>query len=444
MIAPSPQLGLGGFSSFGLGRGSLSAGVIGGGGADPVGVTGYAKMQSFRAMAAPYRWAFDMIGDSNQNFNSYGHKTGISKQLLSKYTCFGTGLFRMGNATAYGGFYTVSAAVGSMKVSTDAPIELSSKSIGYAYLADAATSTITSANGYCAAMAQPYLNLSANLKFRLHYGTFPTGTPTAFVPRFRRSATPFTAITTSAPVLNPITGSYGISDYEYTVAAASRAGWEGIQMFTHTFNTAITGPLFIGAGSVENSDKNNGCATQVLIAEGGASGRRMLEILNTAGDAAITERYRQIRLTLTGAIKPIQTYINTGPNDQNEPSPSIGPNPQTPGDSPAAWEDNVRGIMLKLQSCWVSAGGSLNEMHFLLVAGHPISTPDAGKLISYRAKASEMARSISNVSAINVADLIPQAQFVSGGYYDAGGNIHLTTAGYDAVGTAIVNAMPPA
>lgn len=390
------------------------------------------------------------IGDSNWGFNGKGWGYYFAKWLISRYGCYGTGLVPAGlqYGAQYSG-YLVNAGRNNAGTNSGAPSALndyapptSGLMPSYAYVASGGTQAIDSLTyAYILKAAHP-LDVTGALKYRLSYGTFVTGS-TTYTPRIRKDAPSYDTLANGATI-NPVTGSYGIVDYEVSLTADPARNYD--TAFTPApVSSTLTGPFAGYYWSTENTGKTAGLSVQNLVSYAGASTRAFAAALIAFGEPALDEYFRQVRLGLTSTNKTAVVLINSGANDRNETLASLGPLAIADGDSPEAYADNLAAIVELLTTSWENAGGSPETIHFCFIPTHPISEPDDAEMIAYRVKAGEEASSLSNASAIMLPAVVAQREFVTGVYYDNAGAIHLEDIGYDAVAEATVDTInaPP-
>jgi len=393
------------------------------------------------------RVAVVRLGDSNEGFSGGGWSTYFAKYLMQAYGCFGTGLTPMGNQYAsQNPVYGFSAGRNNDGANTGAPTSLNNLMPSgaifpteYDYVADGSSVNIQSFQHGAIVTVNHPLDIRGALRFRFSYGSFVTGT-TTFQPTCRIEGGAYSTIASDS-VRNPVTGSHGAVDSFFDISADPTRNVYGIAWTPKTVGSTLSGP-FLGYNiSIENKDKSTGISYGCLMYAAGSSARSYLQQLNTFGDTALTEYFRQLRLQLTGTNKSTVIFISGGINDRNETSASLGPNPTTPGDSAAAFVDNITGIITKLQSNWILAGGTATTIHFCVIVSHPFSNPEDTELVSYRNAISVYVRGVNNASSIIIPNIRSYDDFAAGSWYDSGGNAHLSTTGYDRASSAIVRAI---
>lgn len=237
---------------------------------------------------------------------------------------------------------------------------------------------------------------------------------------------------------------YAIADLTWVQSAdAARSSWDKFVVQHRNNSVSTHGPVLIAGQQLTSPDILTGIAYTTMVYEGGEGLDTFYNILyEDSTDAALVEYWRQIRLNLNGE-KSAVVFINSALNDRNETEPS--PAGQV-GDSKGAYAERLGLIIDKLSRTWQmpdSSGysGSANSLQIVVIPSHPISDPDDSEMIDYRLAAQQVAQGRPGVSFVLIPELVPQSEFVSGGYYASGGSDtnHLTRTGYRAVAQAVVD-----
>ncbi len=154
--------------------------------------------------------------------------------------------------------------------------------------------------------------------------------------------------------------------------------------------------------------------------------------LQALSDESLALFFGMIR-SAQGPQKRVLVRINTGLNDRQETLPSVGPAGATPGDSVAAYADNLAAIMQRIRQVWQGEGWAEDELYFLLTPSHAVSAPDDGELTAYRAAAAALALATPRCAFVDLALLAPAGEILASGWYQAGGVDvnHLTQAGFE-------------
>jgi hypothetical protein len=126
--------------------------------------------------------------------------------------------------------------------------------------------------------------------------------------------------------------------------------------------------------------------------------------------------------------------INTGLNDRNETLPSVDAG-ILPGNSEAAFEDNLRAIIARVRQAWDAAALPPEQLYFLLTVSHPVATPDEQLLTQYRDAADRIASGTPSVASIRMDRLTTAGEMLASGWYQSGGTDrnHLTQAAYEVL-----------
>ena len=399
-------------------------------------------------LSASMRVAWIHNGDSNTAFGGRGWSWYLGSAAMRQFGAFGSGVFCISQGAV--GMYQVAGGGGARASAANAaldqyaPYGLGDGCPSYMYVPSGSSEQIQS---YVEALAVGYphpADMSGALKFRISYGTFPSGSG-SIQPHVRLDIPPYSDIYAAPSAISTNAGAYGIVDWSASVTADSaRKG--NLALCPGLVNGNVVGPAWVQYMSVNRSDKLAGVSFQTLYYRAGFSARDMLQQLTAWGQPALKEYLRQVRLTLTDSGQtrtPVVFSINQGMNDQNilDGSASLGPNPTTPGSSAAAYKDNIAGIMNLVSAAWASLGASSADLLFFLIPSHPVTSPDAAKLISYRAAAAELASPGSMVAAVDIAQLIPAEDYSTGSLWDSGGGAHLADVGYSTNALTLVSAI---
>jgi lysophospholipase L1-like esterase len=130
--------------------------------------------------------------------------------------------------------------------------------------------------------------------------------------------------------------------------------------------------------------------------------------------------------------------INQGLNDRSETSPSI--RGIRPGNSPAAFVDNMTYVIDRVRGAWVSQGWSLDQLHVLVCVAHPVSTPQSLELQAYLDAMRALAR--TDIAVTSLAEYHTEATYVARGWYaTTTDRTHLSTAGYDATSMTLLQSV---
>jgi hypothetical protein len=260
----------------------------------------------------------------------------------------------------------------------------------------------------------------------------------------RRAQSPWSSAGLSSDLIPTLSADYGVGDNTVVSAPnAARDTWTNIQGGFQNVGLKVHGPLFLSGMQLTSPDILSGIAYSTLIYQGGRTMQAFYNTLYNSDDAMLVEYWRQIRLNLNGN-KSCIVVINGGLNDKNETDAS--PINAYTGDSAAAYKERIELIIQKLHQTWAmtdekGGSGDKDDMTIVIMPSHPISTPADTELTAYRTAAKELQLVYPNVAWIMIDELVPQSDFVSGGYYQSSGSdtSHLERVGYRAVAKAIVD-----
>lgn len=410
------------------------------------------------AQAARRRVDFVMIGDSNQRKDGYGWGGGLMRALHDRFGCYATSVstqtpITLSSYTATGELnYGVTgsatyqgapAGVETVFPGFSFSIAGAPSGIGYAWLADGLTVSSGASGGGVAVGVNHAIGVSNLL--RAHYDWVSVNSGAGqFRFGVRLDGTPFTTIV-QGPVTPTNTGEYSLHRQTLDIPAAVRTN--GLECKWYTQNsTVLTGPFAAAWVRLENPAKLSGVSVSTIYGAGGQSLYDMADYLLTAPTQILINWFGETRrLQLLAGQKPIVVvYVNSALNDQNETlTPSFGWRSSTTPDSATAYLDNLEAIAKRISDVWQKAGWDHEELFFLAMPSHPISNPDAAKLISYRKAAFSFAEGRQRTSFIDMT-LVTDADELTANnwYFSVGDHFHLVQAAYTAVGARIVNLIP--
>lgn len=380
------------------------------------------------------------MSDSNMQFDARGYSWYFAKALYENFGCYGTGLYQIGSGTH--NLYLASSYDGEADDAAPAALDVfgsSSETLpAYVCIPDGSSKSVGSSGGvFAKTSAYHPIEASGNIRFRYTFGRFALGTDHSHTPLVRRAESPWSTLASGAS-RNVVTGTDELEDYIIDMAAGTAEDSYPLNMLSRTNNTTMPGPFYWLYAQAANSDKTSGVSHNTFVSHSGGSLRDMLSNLNSFGSTGLGEYMRQVRLELTSTNKTAVVWINSGLNDRNESSASLGPSPVSDGDSPAAYEDNLRGIVTAVQDAWVAQGGTASTIHFCFMPSHPQSKPDDSELDAYRQVAAKLATELDNASCVLLQNIAGYDEFDAGGWYDGAGNAHLENIGYEELCKKIV------
>ncbi len=205
-----------------------------------------------------------------------------------------------------------------------------------------------------------------------------------------------------------------------------------------------TGPLFVKAVEVEYTGRTRGLKSELLLAAGGKGlyeYNDYLEAWQTKSGGTVLGRAttwltQTTRLANAGSKRVKRLWvISSGLNDRNKSllAPTKGPNPTSPGNTAAAFKDNLYAIYLRIKS-WVEAwGGDFSDDYFLITTDYQhenIGAPDSD-LRGYIAVAKDFSNENSRVAVADFAAILTPQQAIDFNYHDqAIPDSHYTYSGY--------------
>ena len=241
-----------------------------------------------------------------------------------------------------------------------------------------------------------------------------------------------------------------------TVPYATLTGSPKRQNLSWVGTTIFPNPPF-GAANVSNTGKFagyyhycyqnvGGMAVNSLFSLGGASGRSLATGLQTCPSATIQTYLKHIRLrqiAARGAAGKVVVFIQIGMNDRVDTNTSVGPSP-TASNTGAGFVDNCNALKILVTAAWSALGYPSEDLCFLVMVSHPVvSTGSTGDTVM-TAMATAVINAYSSSADTTVFDLrsVTSGLFLqSSGYYDSGGDAHLTQGGYDFISGLLLNAL---
>lgn len=388
------------------------------------------KLKSFMAKSKTQRVAVIAMGDSNQHFGGHGWGKYMCQAILKKFGSYGTGLVQVVRRVP-----TWAKAKGLR--STEAPKELGKDLFTYWYLPKGEQQKSNwNVTGFGITKDDP-MDIRGSLKYRIKYATFADGKG-SFQPAVRLNKAPWKTFF-KADKISTSGEKTEMKEFSMTLKADPKRDFP-IMFLASPVNAMIEGPFLGEFFSIENLDKKTGCSYSTLYGVGGKSLSDMLTFLNDKGEATLTSYFKFVRESLNND-KSCMIMINSGLNDRNRKSTSIGPEKNALSNTKEGYKDNLKGIMMLLEKCWIKAGGKKETIHFALMPSHPVSTPDDKKLVSYREVALELAKEKQNASCILLPKIVSQETMKKDGHYDKHGNAHLTKKGYEEISKQVAEAM---
>lgn len=281
--------------------------------------------------------------------------------------------------------------------------------------------TIDSANSLIPGRLNTF-NVNSNLEAVIWYGTLATGSGGKINPHLRRSGSPFTSYMSTAVELVTTTGVDSIVEYSQDIPAATVPVDVPIQwnfLNRCSGGSTTTNPAIIHYGQVLDKSKTNGFCYNTLYGVGGQSAYDMCVWLQGRNNEALSLYFSILRGRM-GANKRVVFIITTGLNDRNETSASAGPiGGITPGDSAAAFSDNINGIITRIKAIWTLNGWSHTELYWMVIPSHSVSNPNDAELESYKTAVRTLSDTTDNMAVIDINRLYTYDDFVEHTWYDS-------------------------
>jgi lysophospholipase L1-like esterase len=404
-------------------------------------VVGAERLWSFFDAARTQRVDVVGLGDSNQAFGGHGWDAGWHEALSDEFGLYATALLAVGEnfgngaglGDGYQGFSTASTgqfAYSGAPAALDALLSpsVAMQPLNYVYRASGgAGATINW--GMTLDFGGP-INVNAALRYHLTYGVFDTGSG-FFQPAARRGSPPFDQFVAGS-VVSTFGGALMPASLTLDLPAGTR---NAPVVFRPTpWGVNVVGPFLAYYQRVEQVSRTSGAAFSTLYAWGGQSARDMALGVLSADPLYVALFVSQIR-NVQGPGGKILFRINTGLNDRNEALISLGTNPTLPGNSAAAFADNLKAVVERLRGAWVSQGGASEDVYFLITVSHAVSEPDDALLVAYREAAAQVALGTINGAAVDLSKLASADEMLANNWYQSNGfdRNHLTSSGFDAL-----------
>jgi hypothetical protein len=397
---------------------------------------------AFRALALAATRRVDIVslGDSNIRAGGSGWDDAISYAMSQRFAQYATHLGIVGGDTDGHLESDGTYPSGIFGATTGAPAALNPHVLPGTgnmgpYQFYSGLNVSTAANGLLLEPGHP-IGVSGLLRAHYGYGTFLSGGG-SFRPSWRRDNNPFSGLVEGSTV-SAQTGAWGSARTSLDLPADPlrnyplRAQWSRPQSGTDTME-----PNFLLLWQrVERPDRFAGWSHNTLYGVGGQSLYDIAAWLIAQTDTSLANYFSLLRSfhISIGQNPVIVIRINSGANDRNEAAaPSLGPASSSDPDSAEAYVDNLAAIVLRIESIFSANGWALAELHWLITPTHRLSDPDDAKLVSYRDAAKAWAAARARTSVLDFNGMMTASEATAGGWYDAGGTIHLTQAGYRAL-----------
>ena len=404
------------------------------------------NLHEWRSAAIDARADVVQLGDSNQLYAGYGWDAGFIRAFRSRVGIYSTGLLWCGENNGQGqgmgdGFSTINGATGVQF--SGAPPEAdvfgrfynSSSGSNYIYLA---SGSITGIRQWGVAVSSTGLDTRASLRWLLSDVTFPDAG--SFRPIVRIGQSPYTVLHNWGPVSTQSTGGYSVRTSSFTLSAdANRVAPLEFRYAPFGGGLDVVAP-FMGLWSRVEQVDAPGVAVHTLYAVGGRSARFMAATLNGASNEMLTAYFADVRRT-TPEGRRILVRMNQGLNDRNETEPSVGTG-ILPGNSPAAFADNIEFSMDRIREIWTINGWPQDELVFVVSIAFAVSTPQQQILIDYRNAAIGLRAEHPDLTVVDLSRRISNAQMESQFLYATSiDRNHLANSGYNVLSGIEVDAL---
>jgi hypothetical protein len=418
------------------------------------------RLREVFVAAKTQRIAMVGIGDSNQLFNTNGWENAWNEALRARYNLWGTALISAGEdygwSSSVGTGATVQPASPTNNGSFNfggAPVEASywltvfpqMSPAGYLYINTSAAvegqapphgMTITGTSG---------LELGGRLRFTFSHALFPVGREIhAFVSEgaWGGNIVAESVFSTDDPSLDappPPPKGHGEQpaaapiDTQTIDLPADPARLWSLRLWFGDERGRARGPFFLTHMQAENPDRTTGAAVHTLYGLGGASARDMAATLVGAPIEQLSLFFSRVRAPL-GPNPKVIVRINSGVNDRSEWMPSVGSN-LLPGNSPAAFRDNLDAIMTRIRNVWaINNWDAASELSFLVCVSHPLSAPDDLQLQFYRSEIRALADRLEDMTTIDLNRLANANEIARRGWYNTPeDHYHLNVGGHQGI-----------
>ena len=400
-------------------------------------ITNIGPIREFISFSRRRRADFLMCSDSNTVFGGHGQDHGITRALAQHSRLYRTGLLShnenggLGSQTGYYYQHTSNGArafttpIASVAAYDDIlPAGNSFTPHDYWHMTDAQSDAGN--NGMFVAAGGPF-NVNDAMRYRTTWHTFNVGATGAVRPAIRRGSAPYTNLATNGADIETVTGALTAVDHTLSIAAGTR----DYPIDGRLIQAGVTGqgPIFATWQHFDWPNITAGLSFNVIGYYGG-QGLRNFYNYQQATQTAWDEYFRQ--LTIAQGVNPKACIIiSSGLNDRGDAAASIGPVGGLNSSTQAGYADNLRGLINFYKDKWAVAAYDEEDLYFLLICSHPVSSPDDSQLVSYREACATMCSEYQNTTAIDMSQYNAQLQANAATWYDGGGTPHMTQTGYE-------------
>lgn len=289
---------------------------------------------------------------------------------------------------------------------------------------------------------------AADLQYRLVYGTFAAGSGQFKLRASNGSSTTY-AISSNFTSTNTGALGYATASLNFNVSAQVFCTWDG---GASPGANLCTGPFAALWGSIIKTATKGYSVTNFTTSDGRSTAQiyAILGNMDKMVDAFLKE-IRERQVAAGGSGRTI-VWLNSGING---------------AETGTTWTTNAALIRDLIAARWVSTGGNLNNLAFIMSVSHPVvsygswATDRPAISAAANAWATANANDGKGVCVVDIAVRYPAAKLASGsnpynatnGYFDSGGQQHLQASystvassitrgnGYDAVAGAVINSV---
>lgn len=408
----------------------------------PVGVYGSYRAVNFIRQMTSSGVDIAMIGDSNTGYNAPtdgGYVWGLSYGLdvARPSTCYATPIYNLmiqGNSAGYKsslqgaalpvGGYVSGKASGPAAITslfdrgTGTWSESGGASSGtyldYPYLASG--NQTENVNRGMKIDADHPLGVSNELRYRVLRGQFSGGGSHRY--RIRLGDAPYTALATSSAI--SANGATALIADETSVAAATRTtsieSFWSVQSAASVFNTGPVAPLLQSMYT-----PRRGWAVDAMYFFGGATLTNISTDVNAATTGTLQTMLAEYynRQVAAGGAGRLIVWLQGGVNEADWTA------------KPGAWLTQWGSIMDTVRTAWLTANLPADNLSFVAMCTHDVTGYD---FTTRRAQLIQFANTQSDLTVVHIPEIIP---FSSYSAFASGA--HLSKAGYETVGSAIIN-----
>jgi lysophospholipase L1-like esterase len=412
-------------------------------------VYGLKKVKPAFDAARSARVDFVGIGDSNQIKDGTGWDHGFQFALASKYGLYATGLVSVnennGNGAGLGYTYNLfSMLTGTTTNASPALGRFLDKGLGglnpafYGFLSNGSTVAGNLASTLIL-HANSAIGNGKSLTGQFFYGTFPVENAGSFRPTVRLGQPPYTQLAQASLVSNGASTST-MATAEVSLPANQSRTNQALQFQWAPTNGSIVGPWFGLYTRVYSPVTTQGASYHTLDFRGGQSLRVMAFDLQQASDDTLTYYFSLVR-SLQGLNKKVVIIVNSGVNDRNDLQQSVGINP-APSNTAAGYADNLRALLTRVKDIWTLSNWSQEELYFVSIPSHAVSTPEDTQLMFYRAAAQTVSDTEPRMAVVDMNQIATETEMTTNNWYLAlSDHYHLNRTGYETLSTRIVEAL---